>query len=219
MATVSFRIDDDLKSELDHLSETKGVNVSDLFRRSLRKVVEEMHIDRSQSPDFKLSLINRLALRNQYKILKLLGDTDEDNVAMQQLLMEGYESEYRQLVLAFDPEGVSVATSREVLKVLDMHRMMRNAYEDLGDDCGVTEKDIYFRGYDGNNEVDQISFVRYFVDTLGRYSSLQRERHEYDSHTQMVPRYKAMIRAWESSDNPNHLTKEDLRRIVDARRG
>ena len=216
MATVSFRIDDDLKAEIDHLSETRDLNVSGLFRSALEKAVEEARYGSDHGHGLKLSLLERLMLCNQYRILELLECNQSDTAASQELLREGYESQYHELIRGFDPRGVSVATSREVLDILEMHRMMHFAVGDLGKDSGVSGAEIKFRGFDGNNEFDQIGFVRYFLSTLGRYRELHHEDHDYNSHCPMLPTYRSMLKAWNASGDRNKLNKADLQRIINA---
>ncbi|WP_339857625.1 ribbon-helix-helix domain-containing protein [uncultured Nisaea sp.] len=68
MATVSFRITDELKRELDELSAEKGYHLSKLFRRAIEDLRDTMR----HGPDggaFDLSLKDRLILSNQYRIL------------------------------------------------------------------------------------------------------------------------------------------------------
>lgn len=227
MATASFRIDDELKCRVDRLSETKGINPSELFRSALERAVEEAESDSDLSHGLKLSLLDRVILCNQSMILERLDDgTNAERYqnadgykADQEALRCGYESQYHQLIACFDERGMSVALSREVLDILEMHRHMRNAFCELGADGGISEAEIRFGGFDGNNEAYQHAFTCYFLETLGRYEELSRQRHEYNSHCRMLPTYRRMLEVWKQRAEVYVLTESELRRVLDARTG
>jgi len=211
MANASFRIDDDLKAKVDRLSEATGVNPSVLFRSALERVVEEAE---EEGDGLKLSLLERLMLRNQYRILEILMDDDCKPAIFQQILEEGYKSQYHQLVRGFDPCGKSVAAGREVLDILEMHRHMRDAFVKSGRDNDMDESAIVFRGFDGNEEGEQLAFTRYYLEILGRYLELRRE--SYNSHRPMLPTYRRMLDAWNKRAEIYMLTGSELRTILEA---
>lgn len=72
MATVSFRVNDELKRELDELSAEKGINLSKLFRQALETIKDELLYGSHERAGLKLSLKDRLMLSNQFRILESL---------------------------------------------------------------------------------------------------------------------------------------------------
>ena len=62
MATVSFRVNDELKRELDELSAEKGINLSKVFRQALAKIKDELLYGSYERAGLQLSLKERLIL-------------------------------------------------------------------------------------------------------------------------------------------------------------
>ncbi len=74
-----------------------------------------------------------------------------------------------------------------------------------------------FAGFDGNNEMQRLAYVRFKVDEQGQFTDLDRGD-DFNSHWPMLPRYLHMLEEWEALDKKHDLTKGELIQIIEARK-
>ena len=107
-----------------------------------------------------LSKTERLMLANQFQ---LLSTQDNDYFGKERclqfvtILMDGYELLYDEIFSGMNEE-VSAETCRFVLDVLSMYRTISNCFYRLPEKT-LTEEDIAFAGFDGNEETKEYSFL------------------------------------------------------------
>ena len=220
MATVSFRIDDELKERLDGLAEKHGLNVSHVFRQALAEKIDDLQHGPNKRGGLALSLKERLFLANQYRTLAALYPEDRDHCLKHvEALQSGYELHYRWLVDHF-ADGLSAEDSREVLDILDMYSDLRFAFDRLKDNAAIKEHEIEFPGFDGNYETERMAYAHYFTIDLARFNSLHPgiKQRGLNSHGPMLGIYRRMLPVWrERRKGPQPLTVDDVRAILDAR--
>ena len=73
----------------------------------------------------------------------------------------------------------------------------------------LQEEDVMFPGFDGNNEYKQLSYVRYFIVDLDRYSEIQELNHtdNYNSHGRRLEKYRNMLVKWNQYVNDMQLNQ------------
>jgi len=222
MPTVSFRVDDELKGRLDRLVERKGLNVSAVFRQAVLDKVEELEHGPREAAGFSLSLKERLALANQYRILAALHPNEREHyLGHVEALQSGYELHYPAMVEAFD-SGLGKEDCSEVLDILQMYDDLAYSYDALADKDGLTEVDVTFPGFDGNNETARMAYARYFVVDLDRYARLKATARKtgFNSHFPAMARYRRMLPAHRRlSRPPSGLSAADIRAILRAGEG
>ncbi len=87
----------------------------------------------------------------------------------------------------------------------------------------LKDKEIMFPGFDGNNEYKQLSYVRYFIVDLDRYSEIQELNHtdNYNSHARMLYKYRKMLEKWnkfvqDRSLNQYLLSESQIRSLIET---
>jgi uncharacterized protein YfbU (UPF0304 family) len=105
---------------------------------------------------------------------------------------------------------------KRVLNALDVYRAITFSYDSLDDKANLTDADVRFRGFDGNNESHHMSYARYFVVDLGRYDELQKgqEYPNFNSHMPMLKSYDRMYSLWDSWGRPMRMSAEMLRTLL-----
>ena len=217
MATVSFRVNDELKRELDELSAEKGINLSKVFRQALAKIKDELLYGSYERAGLQLSLKERLIL---YRALELLDpDALERHRRHRDIVENGYEIHY--LSLADDFSGsMNVDLCREVLDVLDMFGIARLSFNALEDPSGLDEDGLRFDGFSSDFEEEMLAYARYFILKLGRYPSLRTdESTNFSSDAPMIDIYRQMISVWNGLGRDRLLSKEEIALLVDGRNG
>lgn len=219
MATVSFRVSDELKKELDILSAEKGFHLSKLFRMAIEDIRDAMRHGPAGGT-FDLSLKERLSLANQYRILELLDKEGADrHRENRDILTSGKETHYAVLLESFDG-APSLDVIREVMDILAMFTRLRLSADLLDGIDGVEDADIQFGGFHPDLEAALLSFTRFYVMKLGRHVWLCEQLSPgLESAAPMADIYRRMLAAWREYNPVKLLTQEEILSIVAARRG
>ncbi len=164
----------------------------------------------------ELSLKDRLFLSNQYRILEKLYPEDAEHYGTCRTVVEnGFELNYSELTRPLDENTLSRDECKEVLDILDMYSALHFSYRDLTDKAGIDSKAVQFPGFDSNNEADQLTYARFFVETLGRYEEFGGQIR--NSHMPLIEAYRRMLNAWRTSEDLINLSKTDIERILAAK--
>ena len=149
----------------------------------------------------KLTPKDRAMFLYLLKILKNQGDQEYDYDNLIKALQYGFELHYSDVFECLFDEELSAKDCEEVLDILEMYRGIIYSFINLkreGKLETLTEEDVKFPGFDGNNEGKQMSYADYFIKDLGRYSEIDDLSHGYyNSHCQKLPKYRAMLVKWE----------------------
>jgi uncharacterized protein YfbU (UPF0304 family) len=161
---------------------------------------------------------DRLIIANQLKILERLYPEEASYYAQHRTAVEnGYSLHYSWLVENFYDE-MTEAECREVLDILDMYRAVTFSYKKIEDPSGIEDYWLKFRGFDGNNESKQFSYVQYFITDLGRFEELKYEAEyaDFNSHMPTLEKYRRMLSHWSANGKSFDLSKAELKELLGA---
>lgn len=104
--------------------------------------------------------------------------------------------------------------------VLDMFRDLKYQYDNLNDKTGISEDDITFGGWDGNNDSKCLALTE-FVKKEGKWKEILSGDHSLNSHgassrsgyERMLARYEE-VRAKHDPMSRWALTKEEIQHII-----
>lgn len=171
----------------------------------------------------KLSRVERWILSNQYRILEALSKDKPHEVEFlsqaREAIERGYEMHYGTFSQHIDNETLSEGACKEVVDVMAMFRALNQGYDRLDDKEGIDAYRLRFHGFDGNNEGSLMAYAQYYCNhDGGRFAEFQEQDgfDDFNSHVEMLDRYRAMMTEWNKSANKNKLTKEDIARITSA---
>ncbi len=171
------------------------------------------------APD-TLTPYERQTLINQYNILaKLDPDQAKDYENNIRILREGLTIKYDDIFEVW--EEMPLDQCRYVYEVLDMFRFLRFSFDGLKDKQGLTEADISFRGFDGNNESQNHGLAN-FLKEQGMWQETLREGFPLNSHSittvSLYPRMLAKFTPiWKKKDHAmkdSSLTAEEIKTII-----
>lgn len=147
----------------------------------------------------ELSDKDRLILYNQYEILKILNPQEKEYYEVdQEILINGFKANYDDLASGFMDE-TSVEVSEFVIDVLQMYRTLNNSYRELNEEeqKEINPKDIMFKGFDGNEEIDYYVYCEFYMNKLNRFEELKESKYfELNSHRNMVDYYRRKLSLW-----------------------
>lgn len=163
----------------------------------------------------KLTQKDRAMFLYLLKILKNQGDQEYDYDNLIKALQYGFELHYSDVFECLFDEELSAEGCSEVLDILEMYRGIIYSFINLkreGKLDSLTEDDVKFPGFDGNNEGKQMSYADFFIKDLGRYSEIDELSHGYyNSHSRTLPKYRAMLVKWEEYKSlPNRYMMNEL---------
>ena len=146
--------------------------------------------------ELSFSEVERLILFNQYTILAEIARI-QDNISDADvyekkaiIISGGYQHEYdilfQDLGLQMDNEKCS-----DLWNILNMYACLQYSARQIGD----TElmRKCLFPGFDGNYEIDQLRYCEFILQTLERFSGLELQNTDVNSHCEMSDRYHAQL--------------------------
>lgn len=166
----------------------------------------------------ELSKKDRLILANQMKILAKLYPSEFNEYKNQRKAIEnGYSLNYSGL---FDNiyDEMTKEDCQEVIDILNMYRAITFSYNKIDNKSDINDYYLKFQGFDGNNETNQYSYTCYYILDLNRFKELKYdlEYPDLNSHSQMLDKYRKMLKIWKKCNNKNQLNKEDIISILGA---
>lgn len=147
-----------------------------------------------------LSKTERLILINQYEILKQLDNenaTDYENLI--EILINGYTTFYYKFDVRISSE-VPEEVQRFVFDILDVYRVIEHYKRENPQDDQINNHPWnHFQGFDGNEETEYFSFVRFLINDENRFAEqipYREATDEFNHHFPTLDKYQAMINQW-----------------------
>jgi uncharacterized protein len=207
MATVTIRLDDDTREELEGIARTRGVTLSVLLRDQIDELLGRQVPMRDDVPH-ALSVQERQVLAQQNEILAQLHADDEyvsrHHQTMAEALREGYAGEYDTVFGGMQPE-LSRSECKLLWDILDMFRVLSASIDRLSADdraaLGEGADRLRFGGFDLNDprESRLLGYVRYLIDT-DRWTEIKPRLADIgdngNSHSRRLPVYERMLAAY-----------------------
>jgi len=170
----------------------------------------------------ELSKKDRLLLINQYKILSLLDSGESDHYKeLIEILESGYEIFYP-MVDQLISDDMPSEKGKFVLEVLGMYRAIEDLKRIKYNEDISKEHFSFFRGFDGNEETEYMSFTRFLIEIQGKFSEqiqYLKDNDNLNSHMQTIDKYSGMLKKWEELGKNYQLTEEQVLEILKAERG
>ncbi|WP_213578593.1 YfbU family protein [Rhodococcus sp. USK13] len=204
MASITIRVDEKTRAELESLAKAKDRNVSDLLRATIDQVLGRN--SQLKDPDAPSSLApsDRLLLAQQREILAALTADEEEkaeHLLLAEALREGYAGEYQRVFGYVEPE-LDLNHCQLVWDLLDMFRVLDASIANLTTEevaaLGDRARWAKFSGFDLSDPVEgpMLGYLRYLVRTgrwteiKGRLAEIGNEGH---SHARNLPAYERML--------------------------
>lgn len=158
----------------------------------------------------------RLELIDLKKRVAALSNDEEslhDLNVEEEAIYNGYVSFYNDKM----PEEKSEEWINQILDILEMYSYMINSISNnQKPPYKHTLSDVKFPGFDGNNEVEELGFVNYFLKLLNRYSEISMLNDDFNSHMRMKPKYLRMLTLFNEMGKPVHMTDNEIDRLLNA---
>lgn len=159
-----------------------------------------------------LSKVERLKIANQYRILEKLSKGREAKhfSVLASIFEHGYVHLYGQAVERVWDE-MPDEDSKEVIDILELYRVLLLSLKKLPPaDQEKLQKEVKFKGFDGNEETGHYLFAQFFCEELDRYNELE----VINSHNPTLDDYRAQLKKWDRFGRRIKLTKEEIESIA-----
>ncbi|GKX54138.1 UPF0304 protein [Leminorella grimontii] len=161
----------------------------------------------------------RLILSNQYKMMTMLDPENAERYRRLQTIVErGFGLQMKELEREFGE--LTEETCRTIINIMEMHHALRVSFENLRDHlkdkAEIDERRIAFLGFDAATEARYLSYVRFLVNTEGRYTHFDSGTHGFNSQTKMWDKYQRMLAIWQSCPRQYHLCAIEISQIINA---
>jgi uncharacterized protein len=164
---------------------------------------------------------DRVILINQYRILAALNPDESDHYKeLISILEHGYNIFYSK-VDEWISDDMPSSAGKFVLNVLGLYRAIEDFKRTYTGDSFSKEYFRFFRGFDGNNETEYLSFTRFLIETQGKFSEQRaylKENDNLNSHMPTATKYKGMLNKWMAFNESYTLTEAQVLEILKADR-
>lgn len=156
-----------------------------------------------------------LILSNQYKMMTLLDPENADRYRRLQTIVErGYGLQMRELDREFGQ--LTEESCREIIDIMEMYHALQVSRSNLKDAQAIDERRVTFMGFDAAIEARLLAYVRFMVNTEGRYTHFDAGTHGFNAQTPMLDKYQRMRKAWHGCPRQYHLSANEIMQILNA---
>lgn len=217
MATLTLRVSEPVREQLQAMADGNGVSVSDLLRSLIDGLFDrdDRDVPRRRVVPESMTAVDRKQLALLHRILARLVDerTDDERLGHDgdtayqldraQSLEEGWTKEYDMEFYAMEPE-LSRRDCGLVMDILDMFRILKYSVEQAGDQLSEDEvRLLTFRGFDLNDELEGrlLGYARWLVSGEKRWQEQSEAFSDLNdrgnSHTPILGAYQRMLDDYE----------------------
>ncbi len=207
MATITLRVEDHTRDDLEQLARTRQTSVSELLRGAIADLLGTRRELASEQSPRSMSMVDRRTLALLHGILDRLdqdGDTGEHKRQID-ALERGFTDEYAYEFGALEPE-LSLAECTLVHDILEMFVVLQSSLGKLSqsvqDELGADIRHaVTFAGFDmsDSRETRLLSYAKHLIAT-DRYDYLKSHfdgKHEHgNSHMAMLGLYQRVLQAY-----------------------
>lgn len=239
MATITLRVDDGVRDELERLAQARGKSVSELLRAAIADLLgTRRELAREEAPR-SMSMLDRRVLVMLHQILERVDPDEEsgDHARQIRALERGFTDEYDFEFGGMEPE-LPLSECALVHDILEMYTVLEHSIGQLGEraevELGAGARHVLeFSGFDLNHprESRLLSYARHLIRTE-RWENMAwhfDDKHERgNSHMPRVEMYQRLLSAYRSiverksaeglSIDAYRFTADDLRDVLAAAR-
>jgi uncharacterized protein len=207
MATITLRVEDGTRADLERLAQARETSVSELLRDAIADLLGTRRDLAGEEAPRSMTMVDRRVLALLHEVLDRVdpdGDAG-DHRRQVEALESGFTSEYSYEFGGLRPE-LPMAESTLVHDVLEMFSVLERNTERLGDRVDAELGDrargtLEFAGFDFNHarESRLAEYAEHLIATdrwteMAYHFDAQHERG--NSHWQMLDRYQRMLTAY-----------------------
>ncbi|PIJ51491.1 hypothetical protein BL250_13990 [Erwinia sp. OLTSP20] len=163
-----------------------------------------------------ISHAQRLIIANQYRLLARLEPAQEAHYRRLQTIVEcGYGLQLSELAHDFG-EMMSEALCRNVIDIMEMYHAIQVSWNNLKEKTDIDVRRLNFLGFDAASEGQLLGYVRFLVESEGRYPDFDASQHGFNAQTPMWQKYQRMLTLWQACPRQYHLSANEITQILNA---
>ena len=106
-----------------------------------------------------------------------------------------------------------------VLEILDLYRAIEDIKRASKDSRLLVHHNSFFRGFDGNNETEHMSFCRFLIETQGKFQEQKQyllKNDNLNSHMPMIEKYSRMMDMAKRLPNKRSMNVDEALQVLNA---
>ncbi|MGW4340793.1 YfbU family protein [Rhodococcus koreensis] len=237
MASITIRVSEETRTQLEALANARSQTVSDLLRVTIdQELGSGTRFAALDVPSF-LAPAERLMLAQQREILAALtADAHErqGHELAAEALRNGFAGEYSRVFGYLEPE-LDLNQCQLVWDILDMFRVLESSIENFTEDevaeLGNHARWAQFSGFDVSDPIEgrMLGYLQHLIDT-DRWTEIRPRLAEIgdngNSHSRHLPAYERMVAVFkpiwtdvirrQGNGSGYFLTAQQVRQVTDA---
>ena len=170
-------------------------------------------MDKAFTPFERLNLYNQYTILEKLSILQDETEDAKDYALKARIIKEGFSYSYHECLEIIQDE-LPIEECKLVWDTLEMYSAILSSYKKI-ENPKVQIDDIFFYGFDGNNEPDLLSYCEFILNDLNRYDELTADgRKNFNSHSHCRDKYREMICKWDEMKRPFPLTEAQIINLI-----
>lgn len=164
----------------------------------------------------KLTVVERIILANQYRILEFLDPEHRDDHKFAQLMIErGFESDINDLAVGFW-DWFDAAECEFVTDVFLMYRALQEGYSALTDKHGIKPSLLDMPGFDGSRESQYHAYAQFSAKDYTNVRLAEIATKDLNSHMPTVERYRGMLARWKALPDRYVMDRASIMKVLDC---
>jgi len=103
-----------------------------------------------------------------------------------------------------------------VIDIMEMYHALHVSWTNLKGQQSIDERRVTFLGFDAATEARYLSYVRFMVNTEGRYTHFDAGTHGFNAQIPMWEKYQRMLSVWHACPRQYHLSNNEIQQIINA---
>ena len=99
---------------------------------------------------------------------------------------------------------------------MEMHHALHVSWSNLKDSGTLEERRLAFLGFDAATEARYLGYVRFMVNSEGRYTHFDSGTHGFNAQTPMWEKYQRMLALWQTCPRQYHLSANEIAQVINA---
>ncbi|MGL4544312.1 MAG: YfbU family protein [Plesiomonas sp.] len=159
----------------------------------------------------------RLILSNQYNLMAMMDPNNAARYRRLQTIVEcGYGLQLRELDRHFG--DLSEEDCRTIIDAMEMYHALQVSFNNLSADTQqpIDSRRLSFLGFDAATEPHLLGYVRFLVETEGRYPQFDASVHGFNAQMPMWDKYQRMLNVWHACPRQYHLCAAEIAQVLNA---
>lgn len=102
------------------------------------------------------------------------------------------------------------------MAMMEMYHALHISWSNLKDQHNIDARRLVFPGFDHVSEAQYLGYVRFLVESEGRYTHFPTGDNRFDAQVPMWEKYQRMLAVWHNCPRQYHLSANEIAQMLNA---